>query len=132
MRRFKRPKRHQKQCGRTELGLRPNSRNFFNVFCKSVTVGAGVVFHPPPTLPYCHVHFSFFLFYKFTSPDAKRDLEPPACPTKTIEQLRRKASIHALFSIGARNTRPCLSPLPSPHSTPSPIPKTSFSTASAA
>lgn len=100
-------------------------------FFKSVPGGVsgagmegGVVFYPPPTLPYS-VMCTFF-FYKFISPDAKRDLEPPACPTKTIQQLRRKGSIHALFSIGARNTRPCLSTPPNP-----PFPKTSFSTARA-
>lgn len=34
----------------------------------------------------CDVHPYFFFF----PPDAKRDLQPPACPTKTIKRLRRK------------------------------------------
>lgn len=130
MRCFKRPKQHLKQCGGPELDLRPSAGLFS--FFKSMPVGGGGFPPPSPNSPILSCTLFFLFFYTFTSPDAKRDPEPPACPTKTIQQLRRKASIHALFSIGARSTRPCLSPPPIPSLHPPPLPKTSFSTASAA
>lgn len=55
---------------------------------------------PSPNTPIHCVDVHTFFF----PPDAKWDLEPPACPTKTIKQLRRKG--HSLAAIAMLASEP--------------------------
>lgn len=66
---------HLSQCQPKLLTSKRRMSSFENKTC-----------HPPPTFP-CPVPMCMFFFF----PVGKRGSEPPACPNKTIKQLRRKA-----------------------------------------